>query len=215
MIRHDTIARACRSHLASLQVCTTGTATLSATATGYARTTGSFLTDGFAIGMQITPTGFTESLPAVVTAVTALTITTDRPRAVDAPAGGRSLAVLAPDVAYSNVRYVPTVGRPWILEEYLPGGGTKIVLGALGTLEALPLYVLRLHCRPDTDASALWRYADAITRHFAPTTTIPEPAQVIRVRADFIPSLSPLAVFDGWASVSVTIPLRVHAPNAT
>lgn len=57
---------------------TTGTATLQATATGYTRTSGSFITDGFLEGLPITVTGFANPAnngPAVITAVTATTLT--------------------------------------------------------------------------------------------------------------------------------------------
>jgi hypothetical protein len=56
---------------------TTGSQTLSATATGYARATGSFVTNGFAIGDEITASGFATAANngrSVVTAVTATTI---------------------------------------------------------------------------------------------------------------------------------------------
>jgi len=57
---------------------TTGTTTIDATATGYARGAGSFLTDGFLVGQFITASGFTVlgyNGGSIVTAVDALTIT--------------------------------------------------------------------------------------------------------------------------------------------
>lgn len=61
-------------------IVTTGSAALSATATGYARPagTGSFLTQGFAVGQTIIASGFANADnngPSVITAVTATTIT--------------------------------------------------------------------------------------------------------------------------------------------
>lgn len=58
---------------------TTGTTTISATATGYSRASGSFLTDGFAVGQTVTASGFVGSGfngKSIVTAVTALTMAT-------------------------------------------------------------------------------------------------------------------------------------------
>lgn len=214
MIRHDAILRACRAYVHALEVCTTGVTTLEATATGYARASGSFIADGFAVGMQVTPLGFSETTPARITALTALTMRVDLPRAVDSPAGSRELAVRLPDVAWANVVYQPITGRVWFREEYLPGGGRKPVLGAGGTVEAEPLYLMQIHVPQMTDLTAAHRYADALCRHFAPGTTIPEATHDIRVRADITPSPAGVRVSDGWAVVTTTIPLRVHAPNA-
>ncbi len=58
---------------------TTGTTTIDATASGYERATGSFLDDGFSVGQTVTASGFTGSGyngESVITAVTALTMTT-------------------------------------------------------------------------------------------------------------------------------------------
>lgn len=57
---------------------TTGLAELAATATGFTRTTGSFLTDGFAVGQQILPSRFSNAANntrSIITGVTATTIT--------------------------------------------------------------------------------------------------------------------------------------------
>lgn len=214
MIRHDVVLRACRAHLASLEAVTTGTTTLAAVADGYTRSAGSFLADGFAVGMQVTPDGFSETTPATITAVTATTMRVNRPRALDTAAGGRALRVVLPDVAYTNVSYTPSVGRPWIWEQYLPNGTSKPVLGPLGTVEGLALYTLAVHVPQMTDATAVYRYADAITRHFAPGTTIPDATHDIRVRSDVSPFPSSVTATDGWAVTTVTIPVRVHVPNA-
>jgi hypothetical protein len=188
---------------------------IAATATGYERASGSFLADGFAIGMQVTPDGFTESTPARIVAVDALAITTDLPRAVDAPAGGRSLTVGLPDVAYENVRYTPTPGRVWFREEYLPGGGSNLTLGAFATLTQLPLYVIHAHLPQFQDATAASRYTDALLNHFAPTTPLSVPGATVTVRSDVVPSPSPLQpTGDGWAVVTMSIPLRVTTSNS-
>ncbi len=73
---------------------TTGSVSLSATATGYARATGSFVTDGFAVGQQITASGFTNSAnngSSVVSAVTAtaLSVTKNPVTATEAAAAAR------------------------------------------------------------------------------------------------------------------------------
>ena len=73
-------------------VFTTGTTSLSATATGYARAAGSFITDGFLVGTPITVTGFGtvgNNGTATVTAVTATALTVDRVLIPEAAAAGR------------------------------------------------------------------------------------------------------------------------------
>jgi Domain of unknown function (DUF4397) len=75
---------------------TTGSTSLSATATGYARAAGSFLTNGFKIGQQITASGFTNAANngrSTITAVTAttLTVTKSTPTVDEAAATGRTI----------------------------------------------------------------------------------------------------------------------------
>lgn len=58
---------------------TTGTTTLSATSTGYTRASGSFITDGFAVGQVVTASGFSAAGfngSSIVTGVVALELTT-------------------------------------------------------------------------------------------------------------------------------------------
>ncbi len=75
---------------------TTGSTTLSAVAGGYARTTGSFITDGFYPGMSVTASGFTSAAnngSSTVTAVTAtsLTVTKTPAPVVEAAAAARTI----------------------------------------------------------------------------------------------------------------------------
>jgi hypothetical protein len=215
VIAHRTVRLALRAHLATLAVCTTGSTTLAATATGYTRAAGSFLTDGFALGMQVTPTGFTQTATGVIEAVSALSMTIAGGRDVEASGAGRTLATLLPDVAYENVRYTPVVGRPWIRETYLPGGGSKATLGAFGDLDIRPLYVLAVHVPQLQDTTAADRYADALVAHFAPGTPLTVGSDTLRVRTDVLPSPGGLvATADGWAVLTVTIPLWLRTPNS-
>src|SRR3972149_4040320 len=87
---------AIRSRVASVVVATTGSITMSATATGYARTTGSFLTDGFAVGMEVTPTGFTQTTVGIVTNVETLALEIFGGRAVQSAGAGRTLTTKLP-----------------------------------------------------------------------------------------------------------------------
>ena len=75
---------------------TTGSTSLSATATGYARASGSFISDCFRVGMEITASGFTDPAnngTSVITAMnaTSLTVTKATPTVAEAAAASRTI----------------------------------------------------------------------------------------------------------------------------
>src|SRR5450759_593504 len=119
-ISHDIMQQAMRTRALTLSVCTTGSISMSTTATTYVRATGSFISDGFAVGMEITPTGFTTStVSTIVAPLTATTITVVGPLVVDVAAGGRTLTVGFPSLrAFENASLntgdgLPVAGRPY------------------------------------------------------------------------------------------------------
>ena len=94
MISNSAVLLALRNRALSLVVATTGSVSLSATATGYARAAGSFVTDGFKVGMDLTATGFTtpgNNGAHVLMAVTALTLSC-LGCVAEGPVGGITLA---------------------------------------------------------------------------------------------------------------------------
>ena len=116
---------------------TTGnSATLSATATGYARTSGSFITNGFAVGQEVTATGFTNpenNGTSRITAVTATALTVNKtvPTVVEAAATGRSIT--AEGSSISVTRSTPGVAEPAATGRFLlasrgiaPGASTIV-----------------------------------------------------------------------------------------
>ena len=75
---------------------TTGSTSISADATGYIRSSGSFITNGFVVGQQITASGFTNAANngrSTITNVeaTKLTVTKSTPTVVEAAASGRTI----------------------------------------------------------------------------------------------------------------------------
>lgn len=215
MIAHRALHLAVRAHVRTLVVATTGTTTLEATSTGYARATGSFLADGFLVGMPVTPSGFTQTAQGIITAVDALTMTIDGGRTVQTSGSGRSLVSGLPSlVAYENVASVPTANVPYVEEEYLPGGANAITIGSGGTLRVTPTYVLRCHGRVNVGIGALRAQTDALLAHCKPGTSWLVDGHTLRVRHDVAPFPSPLTVTDdGWAVVTLSVPLEYHAPN--
>lgn len=217
MIDHGAVLRAARGHALSLTVCTTGTTSLSATATGYARASGSFLADGFRVGMEVTPAGFAQAAVGVILAVEALTMTIAGGRTAASAAGSRSLAVGLPSVAaWTNRPRSRTTGQPFVEEEYLPGGAPRQqVISTYGRLQFQPTYVLRYGVAQGTDHTAALAYADALITHFAPRTPLAVSGATAYVRPDLGPFPSPVTLTDdGWAVVTLSIPLQVETDNS-
>jgi hypothetical protein len=210
---------ALRTHALALSVATTGSVTLAATATGYTRSSGSFLTDGFAAGMEITADGFSaaNNAASIVTAVTALVLTVDRALTAQTAASGRTIAAGLPSRrAWENVAFTPTVGAPYVEEGYTPGPNFQATLGPFGEIESRPLYTLRVFVPQGLGISAAGRYSSALLRHFAPRTEIVlGSGDVLRVRTDTGPYVGQLQnTAAGYASVPITVPLRLRTANS-
>jgi hypothetical protein len=212
VLEHRDVRAALRAKLLTLQVCTTGSTTLAATATGYTRASGSFLTDGFAPGMEVTPDGFTQTATAVIKAVTALTIAVVGSRTVEASASGRTLTVGLPaSRAWENVEYTPTTGVPYVVEEYIPGPMRQVTLGSQGEMEVLPIYAPKVYVPSGLGSGAADAYADALLLWFAPMVSVTIPNGTLRVRSDVAPYRGQLLQNSpGFAVVPVTIPLRLR-----
>jgi hypothetical protein len=202
---------------AATRAADTGGSSIAATATGYTRGTGSFLTDGFRIGMEVTPTGFTDSTKRTITAVTALALTVNGAPTVQSAATGRTLSVGLPSSqAWENVAHTPAVGTPWVSEAYVPGALARATMGSLGQLEALGLYILSVYGPTGIDTGALYGYADALVSHFAPDTPLAlSTGDTTRVRGRPAPSVGQVLILDGgWAALTVTIPILTRVTNS-
>jgi hypothetical protein len=226
---------ALRSKALTLSVATTGAVSLSATSTGYARTSGSFITDGFYPGMEIVATGFgnaANNARSVVTYVQALSITalpyvlsvdgqgnqvvTRPPTATEAASAGRTLVAGLPFMrAWENQAFQPIAGIPWVREEFLPGPTSQETMGPFGELEATPMYALYVNVAAETGLTGK-RYVNALRVLFAPRTIITlANGDHLRVRADTGPYAAQLQQSTpGFATQPLTIPLRLRTPNA-
>jgi hypothetical protein len=218
MIDHSAIQLACRARARSLSVCTTGAMSLAATASGYTRASGSFLTDGFRVGMEVTPAGFSHTTKRTITAVTALTMSVNGAAVtVQTASAGRTLSVGLPSSqAWENVAHTPAVGTPWVSEAYVPGALARVTMGSLGQLEALGLYVLSVYGPTGIDTAALYGYATALVSHFAPDTPLAlSTGDTTRVRGRPAPSVGQVLLLDGgWAALTVTIPILTRVTNS-
>jgi hypothetical protein len=228
MLDEITIQQALRTKLLTMTVATTGTLSLATTTTGYTRAAGSFLTDGFAAGMEITPAGFANNSLAVITHVSALTITAKRivttvvegkptyslaALTAEAAAGGRSLTVGLPSQrAWENDEFQPTAGIPWVREEFNFGPHEQITIGEGGDLRGEPQYFVHFNVPAGTRLTAK-RYTHAGRVVFAPTW-IPVVGGTIRPRAKPAPLTGPLLhIGAGFAGQTLQIPIEVRSPN--
>lgn len=216
MADHDAIDLAFRARLSALVICTTGAITLAATSTGYTRTSGSFVTDGFVVGYEVTPSGFTQTATGVVTAVSALTLTIDGGRIAQAAASGRALSVTLPALrAWDNLDFTPVPGRPFVEADFVPGPHTLRTGPAQGGVrETDGLYVVRWYGLANTGASNIRKAVGALEALFTPGTTFAAGSHTVRIQADRAPFASQITQRPGgWALCTYTIPWRVWSAN--
>lgn len=197
----------------------TGGATLAATGSTYTRAAGSFITDGFRVGMEVTPVGFSDLTRRTIRQVTALTLTVDSAPTAQTVTTGRALLVGMPATrTYENVDAAASIVQPapWTAETLLPGTLVQDTIGPLGWMEQTAIYQWTFHVTADAGPSALDRYADAMMVHLAPRLALTtDDGTVVRVRSDVGVQRSPVLPSDtaGYASVSVSFPVRVRTPN--
>lgn len=101
-------------------IATTGSTTLAATATGYTRASGSFLDDGFLIGMEATPAGFAANGRSVIRDVSASEIVIAGARAVEVASGSRSLTAYLPARRAHDSTLDPIAGQSSLRTEFVP-----------------------------------------------------------------------------------------------
>lgn len=217
MIDTHALTLALRSRLIdSLTVASCSGVNLAASGSVFTRSSGSFLTDGFAVGMEMLGGGSTANAALyVITAVTTSTLTVDATLTTETAASGRTLTVGLPSRrSWENVAFEPTSGYPWVEEQFIPAGTRQITVGPQGLLETRVLYSLQIHAVEDTGLGAPLRYADALLELFAPRTQITFGSETARVRTDTGPYRGQmLRRRPGWATIPVTFPLEIWTSN--
>lgn len=211
---------ALRNRVLSVAGPTTGSITLSVTSTDYVRASGSFITDGFVVGMEVTGAGCSvagNNGAHRVTAVAALSLSCDG-LATEASASGKTVSVGLPALrAWENIDFTPTAGRWFVEEDYLPGPAVQETLGPQGQVETLPEYVLRLYGLENTSTAALYKLANALLEHLPPRhNLVLSDGNVVVIRTNPAPYRGQLLrTKDGWAMVSVVFPCRVRSANVS
>ncbi len=216
MIDLALVRAALRSRAEGLVVASTGAATLSATATGYARTSGSFIDDGFVVGQDITPTGFTQTTVCAISKVEASMLTIYGGRTVQASGSGRTLVSGLPTMrALVNEDLTPSVVMPYVVESMpLGGSGVQTIPGRTGRFQQDGLSVWTWYAIAKTGAGALDKGATALMKRFAPYTRLSlSDGTYIDMRGDVGPSAGDIISEAGWARVTVTLPWRASSWN--
>lgn len=217
MIDLTSVQIALRTRALTLSVCTTGSTTLGQSTQGYTRTTGSFLSDAFYPGMEVTPSGFPTTTRKVVTDVTATLMKVAGGLSTVADASGRTLSVGFPELRAFENREMTTdrAGRPFVEEELVPATNRLLSYPAQGgTLEETGLYVLRWYGLQKYDVPAIRKSVDALKALFAPGTTLTAGSHQLRMRSDigaFAGQL--LNTGDGWCVCTLTIPWQAYSQN--
>jgi hypothetical protein len=230
MLNRQDARLALRARLRSLEVCTTGTMALAATANGYTRAAGSFLTDGFRVGMELLAAGFATSGNngyKVITEVTALTMAVTSPTtmATEAAGGNESLTVGLPETClWENERPVrsgvaieqPTQGRPYIAEELVPATyRLRTMPSNGGRADNTGMYVVHWFGLSGQGSAGIEDCIQAVKARFASGTTVTVGSDVVRTSGETGPlgdTLRPLS--NGWTLCTIRIPWYADTQNA-
>lgn len=226
------VRRRIRARLVGMTVATTGSTSLAASPTGYTRPSGSFVDDGFEVGMEVTASGFGTAANnglGIVTRVEALTLSvsaydlassdgewtrTSRALATESAGTGRTLSVGLPTVrAWEGIEHVVLPGVPWIEEKLV--GGPSLRRGTLssGEAEAQPQYQLEVHCVAGKGTGALDRYGDALFELLPPGQGLEAGARV-RTDAGMTRNTS-TRPHPGFVTLVAAFPLRIRTLQPT
>lgn len=182
MINHRAAREALQAHVLATVLASTGHVALAATATGYTRTVGSFVDDGFVIGMEVTPSGFAANAIDVVTDVSPLTLTTATVHATESVAGARALTARLPQRRAFGGTLDPVPGRSSMRFEYVPAAHGAIAGNGVSTYGVdTGLYVVTLLAPTDCGEDLFDATLQPILDRCAPSTKLAAGAKVLTV----------------------------------
>lgn len=225
MIDVAALRLAMRNRALALVVATTGSTSIASTATGFSRASGSFLSDGFEVGDEVLPAGFTDNTRGIVEYVSASALYIKGGRTAQASGSGRSLSVGLPalrlwerleaqevDTALADAELQ---GRPLVAEQMILATGTR---HTFGTMLEEGRYVLTWYFLDGYGTNAIDRSTLALRQLFTPGTGLlsgsPAGSDVV-VRGDTITLPSqPQRVDGGWVAVNISVPWRAQSTTA-
>lgn len=219
MLNHLLAREAFRARLLTLVVATTGTATLGASATGYTRTAGSFIDDGFADGMEVVPAGFPTNARKIIggnTAtgpITATFLPIVGGLTATGAAGSRSLTVGLPEARqWENTQtpYTASPGtRPYVAEQWVPG-----TMSDAQPIVDTGFYVLNWYGLANKGVAAMYPQLGAVRDLFPVGTQFVIGSDRIRVTGNPGPSIGQLITTEnGYALSTIRIPWRIATSN--
>ncbi len=216
MIDHEAAHHALRNRARTLIVTTTGEIALAQTDTGFTRTAGSFVDDGFVVGMEVTPSAFAVNGVGVIDAVAATTLSVSGTRIAEPAANGRALTVGLPSLrAFENMPFTKIPGRPYIVEEYSPSTSRMVTSPVrIGRVEETGDYFLTWYGVSGVGTTALRRGVDALKALFASGTDLPAGAHVVTVRPDPGPQTGQIIALADYAALQLRIPWWARSRNA-
>lgn len=215
MLDHLAAREALRARALTLVVATTGTMELGATTAGYTRTAGSFLSDGFAAGMEVVPAGFPTNAAKMIESVTdtLVTITGGLSSSV-AAASGRALTVGLPVARqWENTQtpYTTTPGvRPYIAEQWVPATGDSAA-DEFAMVADTGMYVLTWYGLANKGVLAMYRQMKALRNLFPPglNLAVGDDSDWLRILGTPGPSIGQLIPLEnGYVTSTLRIPWR-------
>ncbi len=211
-----------RARVLNLVVASTGSQTLSATTAGFARASGSFITDGFAAGMEITASGFNAGNNAshMIQTVTTGLLTLVGGATVQSATAGRTITAGIPEIRQWENTQTPVTSavatRPFIRDEWIPATFNLISVPIQGGhVEESGLYVITWFGLANNGILALRRSIEALKAKFTPGTKVSVGGLFLRVPASPGPVAGQIIPTEnGYATVQLTIPWRCASVNA-
>jgi len=208
-----------RTALAGLSVVSSGGVALGVSSVGFTRASGSFVADGWAVGMQFAAVGFPASVSTagVVHRVepTLLHIVGGSRSAAVAASGRTVSAVVPRPILQANEAWSPDAGAPY--SEATIVGQPAVLLGAPAdgsTREDRGLLVLGVYGPLDVGSKALQDTASAVLDRFPPGASLVAGADTVRVRTDTSGFHSEVQQVDGaHARITVTVPWHSYRTN--
>lgn len=211
MFDHAAGKEAFRQRALTLVVATTGSTDLGANAAGYTRATGSFITDGFAAGMEVIGTGFGGSVGAagIADTPTALALPIIGGRTVTAPAAARTLAVALPlDRRWQGTQNTATTApatRPAISDKWVIGRAADS-----GGIVDTGFYLLTWNGLSNKGTLAMFRQMQGLRDLFPPGFIFVIGSDRIRVTGDPAPNFTtPETTTNGYDFSQLSIPWRI------